>query len=138
MYLFLLFSFYTLLELWFFWIVMGANYLFELIFMPTWVLAFCAHNNSCLDRVNCFVPSKSNTIFFRFFSELLAFLLDGLHEDLNRVMIKPYDELKDSDGRPDDIVAGEAWENHIRQGEIFFKRKLILLYYGLIFLFIFN
>lgn len=49
--------------------------------------------------------------------ELLAFLLDGLHEDLNRVMIKPYDELKDSDGRPDDVVAGEAWENHIRRNQ---------------------
>ena len=33
--------------------------------------------------------------------ELLAFLLDGLHEDLNRVQEKPYVELKDSDGRPD-------------------------------------
>ena len=33
--------------------------------------------------------------------ELLAFLLDGLHEDLNRVTDKPYVELKDSDGRPD-------------------------------------
>ena len=49
--------------------------------------------------------------------ELLAFLLDGLHEDLNRVVIKPYDELKDSDGRPDDVVAQEAWENHIRRNQ---------------------
>ena len=40
--------------------------------------------------------------------ELLAFLLDGLHEDLNRVQEKPYTELKDSDGRPDDIVATEV------------------------------
>ena len=39
------------------------------------------------------------TIYFSFLAELLAFLLDGLHEDLNRVMIKPYDELKDSDGK---------------------------------------
>ncbi|CAN7937582.1 unnamed protein product [Ixodes hexagonus] len=44
--------------------------------------------------------------------ELLAFLLDGLHEDLNRVQDKPYVELKDSAGRPDDEVAREAWENH--------------------------
>ncbi|KAH9383808.1 hypothetical protein HPB48_025578 [Haemaphysalis longicornis] len=44
--------------------------------------------------------------------ELLAFLLDGLHEDLNRVQEKPYVELKDSAGRPDDEVAREAWENH--------------------------
>ncbi|XP_053455114.1 ubiquitin carboxyl-terminal hydrolase 4 isoform X2 [Nycticebus coucang] len=44
--------------------------------------------------------------------ELLAFLLDGLHEDLNRVKKKPYLELKDADGRPDAVVAKEAWENH--------------------------
>ncbi|XP_018858022.1 ubiquitin carboxyl-terminal hydrolase 8-like [Juglans regia] len=30
--------------------------------------------------------------------ELLAFLLDGLHEDLNRVKCKPYIEAKDEDG----------------------------------------
>ena len=64
--------------------------------------------------------------FTHFFSELLAFLLDGLHEDLNRVMVKPYDELKDSDGRPDDIVAGEAWENHIRRN----KSMIVDLYHG--------
>ncbi|XP_064880257.1 ubiquitin carboxyl-terminal hydrolase 32-like isoform X1 [Oncorhynchus nerka] len=45
--------------------------------------------------------------------ELLAFLLDGLHEDLNRVHEKPYVELKDSNGRPDWEVALEAWENHL-------------------------
>ncbi|XP_077995197.1 ubiquitin carboxyl-terminal hydrolase 32-like isoform X2 [Glandiceps talaboti] len=45
--------------------------------------------------------------------ELLAFLLDGLHEDLNRVQNKPYVELKDSDNRPDEEVAEEAWENHM-------------------------
>jgi ubiquitin C-terminal hydrolase len=31
--------------------------------------------------------------------ELLAFLLDGLHEDLNRVTVKPYVEKKEHDGR---------------------------------------
>ena len=44
--------------------------------------------------------------------ELLAFLLDGLHEDLNRIAVKPYREEKDSDGRPDEEVAGEAWDNY--------------------------
>uniref|UniRef100_A0A3P9NXZ1 Ubiquitin carboxyl-terminal hydrolase n=1 Tax=Poecilia reticulata TaxID=8081 RepID=A0A3P9NXZ1_POERE len=44
--------------------------------------------------------------------ELLAFLLDGLHEDLNRVKKKPYLALRDAEGRPDDIVAKEAWTNH--------------------------
>lgn len=44
---------------------------------------------------------------------MLAFLLDGLHEDLNRVHDKPYVELSDSEGRPDIVVAQEAWENHL-------------------------
>ena len=44
--------------------------------------------------------------------ELLAFLMDGLHEDLNRVTDKKYVELKDSGGRPDIVVAQEAEDNH--------------------------
>ena len=37
--------------------------------------------------------------------ELLAFLLDGLHEDLNRVKKKPYVEIPDHGGRPDKVVS---------------------------------
>lgn len=44
--------------------------------------------------------------------ELLAFLLDGLHEDLNRVKKKPYIQAKDANGRPDWKVANECWQNH--------------------------
>ncbi|CAI9100996.1 OLC1v1038210C1 [Oldenlandia corymbosa var. corymbosa] len=44
--------------------------------------------------------------------ELLAFLLDGLHEDLNRIKQKPYIEAKDYDGRPDEEVADELWRYH--------------------------
>ncbi|KAK9816595.1 hypothetical protein WJX72_002470 [[Myrmecia] bisecta] len=44
--------------------------------------------------------------------ELLAFLLDGLHEDLNRIKKKPYIEEKDVEGRPDKEVAQEAWDNY--------------------------
>ena len=39
-------------------------------------------------------------------------MLDGLHEDLNRVKQKPYIEMKDSDGRPDEEYADECWKNH--------------------------
>uniref|UniRef100_A0A8C2GB80 ubiquitinyl hydrolase 1 n=1 Tax=Cyprinus carpio TaxID=7962 RepID=A0A8C2GB80_CYPCA len=49
--------------------------------------------------------------------ELLAFLLDGLHEDLNRIRKKPYIQLKDADGRPDKVVAEEAWESHIKRND---------------------
>ena len=44
--------------------------------------------------------------------ELLAFLLDGLHEDLNRVKKKPYVEERDSHGRTDADIADESWEAH--------------------------
>ncbi|XP_061591618.1 ubiquitin carboxyl-terminal hydrolase 11 [Cololabis saira] len=49
--------------------------------------------------------------------ELLSFLLDGLHEDLNRVKNKEYFELRDADGRPDQEVAEEAWRNHRRRND---------------------
>jgi len=45
--------------------------------------------------------------------ELLAFLLDGLHEDLNRVREKPYVEQKEAGNRPDHSVAAEAWQGHL-------------------------
>uniref|UniRef100_A0A7S2SMU4 ubiquitinyl hydrolase 1 n=1 Tax=Mucochytrium quahogii TaxID=96639 RepID=A0A7S2SMU4_9STRA len=47
--------------------------------------------------------------------ELLSSLLDGLSEDLNRIKKKTYVELKDSDGREDDQVAREWWDNHLRR-----------------------
>uniref|UniRef100_A0A8C8RR13 Ubiquitin carboxyl-terminal hydrolase n=1 Tax=Pelusios castaneus TaxID=367368 RepID=A0A8C8RR13_9SAUR len=49
--------------------------------------------------------------------ELLSFLLDGLHEDLNRVKRKDYVELRDAAGRPDEEVAEEAWRNHKRRND---------------------
>ncbi len=45
--------------------------------------------------------------------ELMAFLLDGLHEDLNRVKKKPYIEAKEGiEQRPDEEVAEESWSNY--------------------------
>ncbi|KAG1670073.1 Ubiquitin carboxyl-terminal hydrolase 15 [Nymphon striatum] len=49
--------------------------------------------------------------------ELMAFLLDGLHEDLNRIKEKPYIAMKDSDNRPDDDVAKEAWNNYRQRND---------------------
>lgn len=50
--------------------------------------------------------------------ELLAWLLDALHEDLNRADTargtkRQYTELRDSGGRPDAEVATEAWQHHL-------------------------
>ncbi len=49
--------------------------------------------------------------------ELLTFLLDGLHEDLNRIKKKPYIEMEDGGNRPDDEIATEAWENHKKRND---------------------
>ncbi|GAV77153.1 UCH domain-containing protein [Cephalotus follicularis] len=49
--------------------------------------------------------------------ELLGFLLDGLHEDLNRVKCKPYVEAKDGEGRPEEEVADEYWQNHLARND---------------------
>jgi ubiquitin carboxyl-terminal hydrolase 4/11/15 len=37
--------------------------------------------------------------------ELLNFVLDLIHEDLNRIKKKPYVEMPESNGRPDKIVS---------------------------------
>ncbi|XP_068605746.1 ubiquitin carboxyl-terminal hydrolase 19 [Brachionichthys hirsutus] len=65
--------------------------------------------------------------------EFMAFLLDGLHEDLNRIQNKPYTETVDSDGRLDEVVAEEAWHRHKMRNDSFivdlfqgqFKSKLV-------------
>lgn len=43
--------------------------------------------------------------------------MDGLHEDLNRVKEKPFIETKEDDTRPDEIVAQESWNNHLKRNQ---------------------
>lgn len=45
--------------------------------------------------------------------ELLSFLLDGLHEDLNRVINKPYVESIDYNGEPEEVYAFESWKRYL-------------------------
>lgn len=49
--------------------------------------------------------------------ELLVFLLDGLHEDLNRVRQKPYIEFQDDQGRSEEVVAEEHWNNYLKRND---------------------
>lgn len=58
--------------------------------------------------------------------ELLAFLLDGLHEDLNKISKKPFVETKEADGREDEKVAHEAWEGHLLRN----KSIIVDLFHG--------
>lgn len=46
-------------------------------------------------------------------SEFLCFLLDGIHEDLNRVLEKPYSESLDSENPAEDLLtATKSWYLH--------------------------
>ncbi|CAF0837839.1 unnamed protein product [Brachionus calyciflorus] len=49
--------------------------------------------------------------------ELLAFLLDGLHEDLNRIKKKPYVELGSHVGKSDEEFAEESWLDHKKRND---------------------
>ena len=49
--------------------------------------------------------------------ELLAFLLDGLHEDLNRIKKKPYVELGSHVGKSDEEFAQESWQDHMKRND---------------------
>ena len=52
--------------------------------------------------------------------ELVAFLLDGLHEDLNRVIKKPYVEKPDWEGGDDlELVrlAQKSWEGYMKRND---------------------
>eukprot|EP00929_Paragymnodinium_shiwhaense_P008196 TRINITY_DN11213_c0_g1_i1.p1 TRINITY_DN11213_c0_g1~~TRINITY_DN11213_c0_g1_i1.p1 ORF type:complete len:513 (-),score=132.39 TRINITY_DN11213_c0_g1_i1:191-1729(-) len=59
--------------------------------------------------------------------EFLAFCLDGLHEDLNRVLepAKPLGEAEvqadrqTTEGRPESFAAGLAWMRHLQEGQSF-------------------
>lgn len=44
-------------------------------------------------------------------------MLDGLHEDLNRVKSKPYIEAKDEEGLRDEDVADEYWGNYLSRND---------------------
>lgn len=51
--------------------------------------------------------------------ELMSFLLDGLHEDVNLVKEKAYVETLESDGLHDVRDANEAWERHLKRNRSF-------------------
>ncbi|VDN33971.1 unnamed protein product, partial [Gongylonema pulchrum] len=52
--------------------------------------------------------------------EFLSFVLDGLHEDLNRIRAKPTTNTTEAEGRPDIEVSREAWRNHLLRNDSIF------------------
>lgn len=60
--------------------------------------------------------------------ELLAFLIDGLHEDLNRIYSKPITEIPTGDGTNDEEIASLAWERHRLRNDSFIQDVLFAQY----------
>jgi ubiquitin carboxyl-terminal hydrolase 4/11/15 len=50
--------------------------------------------------------------------EFLSYMLDGLHEDLNRIKKKPFVEsVESNNSKPDEVVAAESWMNHLKRNQ---------------------
>jgi len=47
----------------------------------------------------------------------LSFLLDGLHEDLNKIINKPILSQIESDGTNEEFAAKKSWENHCKRND---------------------
>ena len=65
-------------------------------------------------------------LIFFFCWSCLGFLLDGLHEDLNRIKDKPYVIEEEANGRPDEEFAIECWENHLKRN----RSVIVDLFHG--------
>lgn len=59
-------------------------------------------------------------------AELVNYLLDLMHEDLNRVTVKPYVEMSEELNRPDEVVAKEFWDAFVARN----KSIIVDLMYG--------
>ena len=59
--------------------------------------------------------------------EFLNYLIDTLHEDTNRVQEKEVIEKLEGDGRPDQELAEQCWENHLQRENSFINDH----FYGL-------
>ena len=48
---------------------------------------------------------------------MLSFLIDGIHEDLNRVKVKKVTEDPDRTGLTENQIAAKFWENHLARND---------------------
>lgn len=62
--------------------------------------------------VGAFAP-QFNNCYQHDSQEFCQFLMDGIHEDLNRVKTKPYVEDLEGFGMPDEKAAIESWRKHL-------------------------
>ncbi len=99
--------------------------------LPKHMVPYCSAFGPQTDPPRHTLPENSKTQLQRFApqftgyqqhdsQELVAFLLDGLHEDLNRVIKKPYVEKPDWEGGGDlELVhlAQKSWEGYMLRND---------------------
>ena len=49
--------------------------------------------------------------------EMLSFLIDGIHEDLNRILVKPVVSDPDPTGLSEEALAQKFWQNHLDRND---------------------
>jgi len=81
----------------------------------------------CLRKVIGTKEARFNDYMQHDAQEFMAFLLDILHEDLNRVYDKPYYEIEEGVGKDDKIVAEKSWKLHKSRND----SKVVDLFHGL-------
>eukprot|EP00804_Cyclotella_cryptica_P029210 CCRYP_011647-RC/>CCRYP_011647-RC protein AED:0.05 eAED:0.05 QI:124/1/1/1/1/1/6/1079/1337 len=69
--------------------------------------------------VGLFAPQFNNN-YQHDSQEFCQYLMDGLHEDLNRVKEKPYVEHVEAFGMKDDEAALESWKKHLQRHDSIF------------------
>ena len=70
---------------------------------------FVRHLKCCLPQFGGYTGQDA--------AEFLAVLLDSLHEDLNRVLHKPYTTLPEREARSDLELADEFWKRHLLRNQ---------------------
>lgn len=59
--------------------------------------------------------------------ELIAYLLDGIHEDVNRIEKKPYvEQVEAKEGESDESAADRAWDGHLQRN----RSRIVDLFQG--------
>lgn len=66
------------------------------------------------------VSPQFNNNFQHDSQEFCQFLMDGLHEDLNRIQNKPYVEQMEAFGMEDSTAAEESWRIHLKRHDSIF------------------
>ena len=46
---------------------------------------------------------------------MLSYLLDGIHEDLNKIRTKPILDALESDGTNIEATANKSWDNYLKR-----------------------